>query len=732
MIEETYPESFGKSRGVGDKEFIAHSENKKKQKHPLKEHLDNSSRIAESFSPREEYKYLFRTAGILHDIGKYQDGFQSYLEYGKPKTPHAAIGAYVASTLGKQFIPLQFAIKGHHAGLPNNEDRKINNQEYAENQNLVETVITRFEDSFPQVLQNLTIAKAKLPDDTLEKECLTRFLFSSLTDADWLNTESHFSPERYTARNSSTLNFEFLIKALEKTFEELPTNGVINNLRTDARNETAKHYADPLGFFSLQLPTGLGKTLTSLYWALLHARHHKLKRIIIVLPYINIIDQTALILKNVFGNDIVLEHHSGNIEEDAEYNKEENNINSKQLACENWDTPIIITTSVQFFESLFSNRPFKCRKNHNIADSIVIFDEIQTLPKQYAEPIIVMLKNITALARVSFLFCTATQPAFKSREGFNGIENIQPLIEKPEKYFSPTQRVDYELLNELEELPIESVIEKLKTEAESFLVIVNTKAVAKKIFEQISLLATYDHYYHLSTAMCPHHRKEIIQNIVRDLRDKKRIAVISTQLVEAGVDFDFPVVYRAIAPLDSIIQAAGRCNRNGFLEKGRVVLFNLENQRMPDDTYKTLAVWTKGIIKDNPTILHSSNSFEQYYETITKLFVNTDKYDITNERKAFNFKTVAESFKIIDSPTFPLFIKDYSDESKALFENISLSQFITKEEYRELQQFCVHEYQNFLTEFGSQIEMLKDTLRIWHGGYNNKLGLAPEDVETVF
>ena len=714
------------------KEFIAHSENKEKRKHLLKDHLDDSSSIAESFSPREEYKYLFRTAGILHDIGKYQDGFQAYLEYGKPKTPHAAIGAYVASTFGKQFMPLQFAIKGHHAGLPNNEDRRINNQEYAENQDLVETIIDRFEVSFPQVLQNLTTVQAKLPDNTLEKECLTRFLFSALTDADWLNTESHFSHERYSSRNSLMLDYEFLIKALENKFEEFSTIGIINNLRTESRNETAKHYSDPLGFFSLQLPTGLGKTLTSLYWALLHARHHKLKRIIIVLPYINIIDQTALILKNLFGNDIILEHHSGNIEEDADYNKEENNSNSKQLACENWDAPIILTTSVQFFESLFSNRPFKCRKNHNITNSIVIFDEIQTLPKHYAEPIIVMLKNITALARTSFLFCTATQPAFKSREGFNGIENIQPLIEKPEKYFFSTQRVDYELLNELGELPIESIIEKLKTETESFLVIVNTKAVAKNIFEQISLLAAYDHYYQLSTSMCPHHRKEIIQNIVSNLKDKKRIAVVSTQLVEAGVDFDFPVVYRAIAPLDAVIQAAGRCNRNGFLEKGRVVLFNLENQRMPDATYKTLAVWTKGIIKDNPAILHSSNSFEQYYETITKLFVKTDKYDITDERKAFNFKTVAESFKIMDSPTFPLFIKDYSDESKTLFERLSRSQFITKEQYREIQQFSVQVYQNFLNEFVNQIEMFKDTLRIWHGAYNNRLGLAPKDVETVF
>jgi CRISPR-associated endonuclease/helicase Cas3 len=714
------------------KEFFAHSENKEKQKHLLKEHLDNSSSLAESFSPKEAHNYLFHTAGLLHDIGKYQDGFQTYLEHGKPKTPHAAIGAYVASTLGKQFIPLQFAIKGHHAGLPNNEDRRINNQEYADNQSLVEPVIVRFEDSFPQVLLNLKNKIVELPTDTLEKECLTRFLFSSLTDADWLNTESHFSPERSNSRKPSTLDFEILIKAIENTFKELPTNGIINNLRTEARNETAKHYLDPLGFFSLQLPTGLGKTLTSLYWALLHAQHHKLKRIIIVLPYINIIDQTALILKSIFGNDIILEHHSGNIEEDVDYNKEENNNNSKQLACENWDAPIIITTSVQFFESLFSNKPFKCRKNHNIADSIVIFDEIQTLPKHYAEPIIVMLKNITALARTSFLFCTATQPAFKNREGFNGIENIQPLIVKPEKYFLPTQRVDYELLNELEELPIESVIEKLKTENDSFLVIVNTKAIAKNIFEQISSLSAYDHYYHLSTAMCPHHRKEIIQNIVNDLKDKKRIAVISTQLVEAGVDFDFPVVYRAIAPLDSVIQAAGRCNRNGMIEKGRVVLFNPEKQKMPDKTYKTLAEWTKGIIKDNPNILHSSNSFEQYYETITKLFVKTDKYDITNERKAFNFKTVAESFKIIDSPTFPLFIKDYSNESKTLFEKISRSQFITKEQYRELLQFSVQVYQKFLTEFGGQIEMLKDTLRIWHGGYNNKFGLAPEDVETVF
>lgn len=717
--------------------YFAHSENPLGQKHVLKNHLVETAQRARSFAPAEGLQQLFYLAGLLHDVGKFQDGFQEYLEKGRPRTPHAGIGAFIARQMAKQYLPLPFVIKGHHAGMPDKQELADDLSFYEEDHDTAAAVRRRFHEYF----QSVDVAGNLSLNDHLIVECLTRFLFSSLTDADWLDTERHFSPERSEARKERmVLNCDELLKALERKFARLPAHGKINQLRTKARNEAANHFSVHPGFFSLQLPTGLGKTLTSIYWALLHAKENKLKRIIIVLPYINIIDQTALILKDVFGEDVVLEHHSGIIDEDEEYAREtfdKSPASAKRLACENWDAPIIVTTSVQFFESLFSNRPFKCRKNHNISEAVIIFDEIQSLPKHLAEPTIVMLKNISAIGKTSFLFCTATLPAFAKREGFDGIEAIKPLIKDPKTYFDATQRVQYTSLNSLKPTAIDVVQQKLSKEKKSFLVIVNTKSVAKELYQRISRLDSHEQYYHLSTAMCPDHRKKTISSIIRDLNKKRRIAVVSTQLVEAGVDIDFPCVYRAIAPLDAVIQSAGRCNRNDELKgKGRVVLFKLEHQRMPDKTYAACADYTEMMIKDDKNLLHVTDSFENYYQAVTSLVIDVDKYNITEERRNFNFKTVSEQYKIIEKRTVPLLLANYSDESKALFEEITNDMkyrgFMTRDQYRRLQQISVQVYPDFLKKYNSQIETIKETLRIWHGKYDDKIGLAPEDVETVF
>jgi len=722
--------------------FYAHSENTQGEKHRLRDHLRRTAMQARSFAPLKELERLFYLAGLLHDIGKFQDGFQQYLREGKPRTPHAGVGAYIAKILANQHPHLQFAIQGHHAGMPNNQERCNNNDDYFKQHELVDELMARFQAAGCEP-QSLHLPQ-NLPDqkDLLLAECTTRLLFSALTDADWLDTERHFNLSLSEARGSSTLDCEHLLAILESRYRDFSKEGAINELRTRARIEVADKTREETGFFSLQLPTGLGKTLTSVHWALLHAQHNGLQRIIIVLPYINIIDQTAKILKDIFGDDLVLEHHSGIVDDEKnkdKYSEDAVGINAdlaKRLACENWDAPIIVTTTVQFFESLFSNRPFRCRKNHNIAASVVIFDEVQTLPKEYAEPIIVMLKNLSALTRTSFLFCTATQPAFAKREGFDGIENIRPLIAEPQRYFGVTQRVDYSLLNNLDEVSLDYLSENIAQEKHSYLVIVNTKAVARDLFQRIRNSGTQESCYHLSTAMCPHHRKKRIKEIVDDLEAKRRIAVVSTQLVEAGVDFDFPCVYRAIGPLDSIIQAAGRCNRNGLLSgKGKVILFNLEQHRMPDKTYQACASFSKSLIRDDLNLLHQPASFERYYEQVLGLFVDADKYRITDERRLFNFRNVAENFRMIDEPTTSLLIKEYSEESKSLLDDL-LKQLeysrIDRNRYRQAQQFSVQVYPGFLKEHSSQIETVKDTLRIWYGNYNDDTGLTPQDVETVF
>ena len=718
--------------------FYAHSENDDNVRHLLKDHLLSSARLAASFAPSEETRHLFFLSGLFHDIGKFQDAFQNYLFAGGRKTPHAGIGAYLVSTLGKHLLPLQFVIKGHHSGLPDNEDRKQNNNEYSEEKEVVSVIKTRFSELFPaQVNEPVSFA---LPNDILVTECLTRFVFSGLTDADWLDTEHHFSPARSEARIAGELEHNRFIQSMEAEFRRLQGDGPINYLRTKARQEAVERISSPTGFFSLQLPTGLGKTLISTYWALLHARHHGLKRIIIVLPYLNIIDQTAGILKELFGEETVLEHHSGITEEDEDYRAEhiDRNLESaRRLACENWDAPFIITTSVQFFESLFSNRPFKCRKNHNIADAVVVFDEIQTLPKHLAEPTVVMLKNIAELAHTSILFCTATQPAFAKRGGFDGIESIHPLIDKPEEYFKATRRVSYKLLNGLEEICLDDLMHELSKEKGSFLAIVNTKKVARELFEGVNELKQFTQKYHLSTAMCPHHRKGIIKQIKTEIETGHRIAVISTQLVEAGVDLDFPCVYRAVAPMDAVIQSAGRCNRNGTLrKKGRVVLFNLEHQSWPDATYKSSATWTIGKIKDKPGCLHRVETFEEYYEEVTTLFLDPDRFKITDDRRAFNFQSVADKYRIIDNPTVALVIARYSLQSESLLDELKESMERpgntnrTRQLLRLIQQYSVQVYRPFLEKYN--IKPYHNSLYIWYGNYDADTGLSPENIETVF
>lgn len=719
------------------REFVAHSENKLGVKHLLKHHLIETAKLVESFAPCEKFKELFHLAGLLHDTGKFQDGFQDYLKYGKPRTPHAAIGAYIARDMFKKYLPLTFVIRGHHAGLPNKQDLIDDKNIYEDYTDLINLLMDRFYQTVGKTDYN---GKIDLTD-LLELECLTRFLFSSLTDADWLDTERHFSKDKSEVRKSEKLDYDNLIEALEIEFSKFPAEGKINELRTKAREESANLSTARTGFFSLQLPTGLGKTLTSVYWALLHAKKNELNRIIIVLPYINIIDQTASILKNIFGEENIIEHHSGVIDDDTNYENElsDNHIESyKRLACENWDAPIIVTTSVQFFESLFSNKSFKCRKNHNIFNSVVIFDEIQTLPKHLSEPTIVMLKNISYFNKTSFLFCTATLPAFSKRNEFNGIENITPLIKDPKVYFDETRRVEYKLLNELNPITLETVAENSIKEKDSYLVIVNTKAVAKELFQKVSSGLNEKLYFHLSTAMCPDHRKKTITSIINNLNQKRKIGVISTQLVEAGVDFDFPIVYRAIAPLDAVIQAAGRCNRNDRLQgkKGRVVLFKLENQKMPDRTYSACADITEVSIKDDINILYEIDSYERYYKTVVSLLVDVDKYKINDERKNFNFKTVSQQYKIIDEATVPLFIPKYSVDSHLLLNEllyeIKHSKFVNRDFYRKLQQYSVQVYPNFLKKYNSEIEKIGDTFLIWHGGYDFNFGLSPEEIETVF
>ncbi len=426
-----------------------------------------------------------------------------------------------------------------------------------------------------------------------------------------------------------------------------------------------------------------------------------------------------------------MEHHSG-ISDDIKFNESINDIQyARRLACENWDYPVIVTTTVQFFESLFSNKPSKCRKIHNIADSVVIFDEVQTLPKEVIIPTLVMLKNINSVMNTSFLFCTATLPAFEKRNHFDGINTIIPLVENPDDLFNKTRRVTYNIINNYEPVDHHELVSATENRGCSVLAVFNTKKSAREFYNKVTEYNAWEKLYHLSTSMCPAHRKQVIKEIRDDLSADRKILVSSTQLIEAGVDFDFPCVMREIAPLESIIQSAGRCNReNKMREYGTVFLFRLADAGMPDRLYKITAGFTEDMVKENPYSLYKHDFYQDYYRKVINLFVDGDAKNINRARENFNFETVSNSYRIIDKATKGLFIYNYDDSSKELLDFIQARQFLSREDYRKMQVYTVQVYDSFIFTNKNSIEETSHGVMVWYGGYDDKTGISVDLLES--
>ena len=694
----------------------------------MNDHLSGTAKLMDTFAGGNEYKKIFRTTGLLHDFGKYQPAFQKYLREGgrRGSVPHASWGA----GLSKKFSQVEaaFAIDGHHKGMPDKGDLQTDLYEYDEPEHkLFNSIRTEF-------FKENQIEEADLIySDTglrgTDKELFIRMLFSALTDADWLDTESHFKSVDSEKRNKKIFDPAHLLDKLENDVTGKSKEGYINILRNKVRSYAISKAQSEAGFFSMTLPTGMGKTLASVSWALHHAKHNSLKRIIIVLPFISIIDQTAKELKRIFGEEWVLEHHS-NFNEDEEDNNEiadesiQDELHTRRLATENWDYPIIVTTSVQFFESLFANKPSRCRKVHNIAQSVVIFDEVQTLPKELVLPTLSMLKNVQKVMGSSFLFCTATQPAFEKSEGFNGIENIQSLVENPKEVFEATRRVEYLAVDDYKPVSIEELSEKVLLEGDSTLSIFNTKKQALLFFNAIKDHSGYQ-AFHLSTGMFPAHRKEVIGKIRSCLKNKERILVSSTQLIEAGVDFDFPCVFREIAPLESIIQSAGRCNREGKMpEAGKVFIFALPLEVRPNKMkqYYSLADFAVTTYKGKEEMLYEHDFFGEYYRKVFRLFIPEDIKNIEKSRLGFNFKTVAGAYHLIENKTTPLFI--LCDESSDLYERIRYKPFLSRDDYRAMQQYSVQVYENFMRDNIGKLGKEPQGYWKWYGTYDKDYGIS--------
>ena len=659
------------------KQFYAHSVEGKSvdERHFLDEHLKGTAELAKSFADAfgsGEWGYL---AGLWHDIGKYSEDFQNmllasadaHIETKPGRVDHSTAGALHSTEKFKKAGRIfSYLIAGHHAGLADWQTAEAGNKSLIQRLQNDDLLKKAFASNIPHEITEQSFPKQKFR--TSEGHALwIRMLYSCLVDADFLDTEAFLDPDKSKARKGYQSLNELL--PLFETYMERKQAGAddttVNKQRTEILRQCIAKSSHKPAIFTLTVPTGGGKTLSSMAFALHHAAKHGKRRIIYVIPYTSIIEQTADQFRQIF-NDAVVEHHSN-----VDVSDEGHETTKSRLACENWDAPVIVTTSVQFFESLFANRSSRCRKLHNIVNSVVVLDEVQLLPPEYLNPILHTMKELQKNYGVTFVLSSATQPAFGEHKSvdfhFEGLGDTVEIMENPVALHKAFKRVEIHVPDNLMTSRTWEDLAKELAQYPSVLCIVNRRDDCRKLYELIPKEDTF----HLSALMCGAHRSQVISQIKQRLKDKLPTRVISTQLVEAGVDLDFPVVYRAIAGLDSIAQAAGRCNREGLLDKGRVVVF-IPPSKIPVGYLQKAAEIGRRLISDKTNDLLAPEMFEQFFKEIYWLQGdNLDKHGILKDlardgELRFSFYTAAQKFKLIDDKQYAPVIVCYEEGEKLI------------------------------------------------------------------
>lgn len=669
--------------------YIAHLDGEREQ--TIKEHLEGTAKLSAQFAKKfgkEEWGYC---CGYLHDIGKYSVEFQHKIrENGNERIDHSTAGAKVCMETGGIYPVMSYCIAGHHAGLPNYGSSQDGGSEATimgrMKKSLKDYSVYKDEIEIPKVTTvPIAYGKTKNPDFALS--VFIRMLYSCLVDADFLDTEA-FMKNGQIKRDTGE-SIEILLQKLEKYVAKWLLNkeiDTVNGRRTEILRNCLEAGKREKGLFRLTVPTGGGKTVASLAFALRHAVHNTMDRIIYVIPYTSIIEQNAQIFRSILGDENVLENHCN-----VDYGDSEE-WNPMKLAAENWDKPVVVTTNVQFFESLFGNKSSKCRKLHNIANSVVIFDEVQMLPTDYLKPCVAMIEELVNSFEASVVLCTATQPALQPffQSGIPAYE-LCPRLEEQFRFF---KRITFQNLDKISE---EALIEKLSEEYQA-LCIVNTKKKAQVLYQALKGQGVF----HLSTSMYPKHRKRVLEEVRRCLNAGERCLVLSTSLVEAGVDLDFHSVYRQLAGIDSVIQAAGRCNREGkrSLEDSNVYVFQFEEQERILGQRKQIEA-AKTLVSDGKDI-SALETIEEYFEFLYHLKSSElDKKNIMEQFKGIkcNFLKVAEDFKMIENDTKTVFIP-VEEEAQDLLQQLKYQGF-TKTSMRKAGQYSV-------TLYDDVIEKMKD------------------------
>jgi len=715
----------------------------------LEDHIMGTSKLAESFASKFQSGEWGKVAGLVHDAGKARAEWQNYLRLKSgyledasikgeaDKCPHAIYGAkLVEEKFGKGLGRiLAYSIAGHHAGLPDWSSAEDAGQSSLQFQ---ESKIKDLSDIDEMVKKNLESIQLSPPpwkfENGLDLSLWIRMLYSSLVDADFLDTEQYMNDEKTKNRKGYCSVAELLVRFNKhiQVLEEKSAKTKLNEIRREIREKCMSSAKEAQGIFSLSVPTGGGKTLSSLAFGLEHALKHDLDRIIYVIPYTSIIEQNAEVFRVALGSDQVIEHHSS-LDEDISTTK-------SQLATENWDAPVVVTTSVQFFESLFSAKSSRCRKLHNMVNSVIILDEAQLVPVEYLSPILETLQLLVDHYHVSLVISTATQPAFKeqkvNRSEFKGLKNVKEMMgsdEEIKNLYDSLKRVQTNIPKDLQK---SSSWEEIAVELKKFdqvLCIVSDRKSCKELHRLMP-----ERTYHLSALMCGQHRSNIIKVIKQRLKNKEPVRVISTQLVEAGVDIDFPVVFRALAGLDSIAQAAGRCNREGMLtDFGKVNVF-VPPKKAPIGILRKAAETTTNLLFSYQGDPLEFSLFEKFFSELYWKANSLDKNDIIgllqptrDEELGIFFRTASNRFRIIDDSNQKTILVRYSEGDRLI--DILKQNGPDRSLLRKLQRYSVniynYDFQKLLNKASIEEIQPKIFAQVSRFEYSETCGLLVDEIE---
>lgn len=649
MTEQTFPLYF------------AHSNTEDEQSwHRLHQHLKSTAVLAKKFGDAGGFGELAYLAGWLHDLGKYSEQFQQRLR-GGPPVNHSTAGAKVVFEKYGEAVGtlLAYPLLGHHGGLldygGSHEPQKDSVYKRL-NRPLADFSSYQKEVRLPRQLDLAWLKHWHLQPgrEGFSISFLIRMIYSSLVDADFIDTETFFGKNVKKRRQN---NLKTLLKRFNTYIKKFQKNDTeINAWRTKTLQWCIQKGQDELpGLFSLTVPTGGGKTISSMAFALNHAVHHQMRRIIYVIPFTAIIEQNADIFKQILGEENVLEHHSNFDWDMAKSNISEKTYLRLKKASENWDIPVVVTTNVQFFESLFSRSPFRSRKLHNIARSVIVFDEAQMLPREYLIPAMSAVWELVKNYGCSAVFCTATQPDLR-RFLPKKDEPIREIVPNPSALFDFYKRVEIEKLGQISD---DELAYRLSQHSQ-VLCVVNTRKHAQALFYALN----DSHTFHLSTLMCPAHRRTILQEVRKRLSEGQPCRLISTSLIEAGVDIDFPVGYRAMVGLDSINQTAGRINREMKRTGSKLYIFEPASphiKKLP--SYISQGAEITRLVSSLVHNLQSTQAVQAYFD---RLYLTGDasRWDKSRIMECFrdaktwqfDFQTAAEKFRLIDSPTYSVVI----------------------------------------------------------------------------